>query len=185
VALTRALGDPTTETDLLWYLAIEHANLGQRAQADAHAQAAVDLLEYQGKPQAVCFAEHLQQYRQSDLGVPLGDPTATAALASAAANLQGPDTDHASPTPTVASALSESAASGPGLLRMALSAANALTQLVGSGGATVPAAVRQQRLQTCAGCEHHTGLRCRVCGCFTSVKAALPYEDCPRGKWPK
>jgi tetratricopeptide (TPR) repeat protein len=185
LALTRALGDPSTETDLLWYLAIEHANLGQRAVADAHAQAAIDLLEHQGKPQAACFAEHLRQYRQSALGVPLGGHTATTSPVSVASSLRGPGTDGASPSPAVASALSEPAASGPGLLRMALSAANALTELVVSGGDTVPAAVRQHRLQTCAGCEHHTGLRCRVCGCFTSVKAALPYEDCPRGKWPK
>ena len=185
LALTRELGDSSTETDLLWYLAIEHANLGSRVLADTHAQAAIDLLEHLGKPQAACFAEHLRKYRQSDPDVPLGSHTEPPSLMSAATRLQGSGTDRASPAAAVASSLSQPATSGPGLLRMALAAANALTKFVGSGGNTATADVRQQRLQVCAGCEHHTGLRCRVCGCFTSMKAALPYEDCPRGKWPK
>jgi hypothetical protein len=44
--------------------------------------------------------------------------------------------------------------------------------------------VYEQRLQTCAGCEYHTGLRCRICGCFTNMKANLVHEQCPAGKWP-
>ncbi len=27
-------------------------------------------------------------------------------------------------------------------------------------------------------------LRCRLCGCFTNVKARLDHEECPIGKWP-
>ena len=27
-------------------------------------------------------------------------------------------------------------------------------------------------------------VRCRACGCFTAVKARLPHEHCPAGKWP-
>jgi hypothetical protein len=67
---------------------------------------------------------------------------------------------------------------------MALSAAKALTRFVGSGLKVVPAAVQEQRLVTCAGCPHHTGLRCRVCGCFTALKTRLPSEACPLGQWP-
>jgi hypothetical protein len=29
-----------------------------------------------------------------------------------------------------------------------------------------------------------TGLRCRICGCFTAAKARLDHERCPAGKWP-
>jgi hypothetical protein len=72
---------------------------------------------------------------------------------------------------------------GPGLLRMAYSAAKSLTKFLGSGLKTVPAEQRAIRLQICQGCEHHTGVRCRVCGCFTSAKTWLPHERCPLGKW--
>ena len=37
-------------------------------------------------------------------------------------------------------------------------------------------------IRTCAGCEHHTGVRCKLCGCFTNAKAWLPHEACPLGK---
>jgi hypothetical protein len=56
-------------------------------------------------------------------------------------------------------------------------------KVVQSSETTLPEA-RDKRLQTCAGCEYHTGLRCRVCGCFTGAKAALAHEECPVGKWP-
>ncbi len=71
------------------------------------------------------------------------------------------------------------------MLRMAVTAAKAAAGFVGSGGQTVSVAVRQERLQVCRGCEYHTGLRCRVCGCFTTVKVRLPHEACPLGKWPR
>jgi len=67
---------------------------------------------------------------------------------------------------------------------MGLSAAKAMVGFVGSGFKTASAETQQQRLQVCASCEHHTGLRCRLCSCFTAVKARLPFEHCPIGKWP-
>ena len=66
---------------------------------------------------------------------------------------------------------------------MALSAAKSMAKFVGSGFKTAPPQTLQQRLQACAACDHHTGLRCRLCGCFTNVKAWLPHEQCPIGKW--
>lgn len=79
---------------------------------------------------------------------------------------------------------SASAAAGPGLLRMAFSAVKSLTKFVGSGMKTVAPSVREDRLHTCAACDHHTGIRCRLCGCFTAVKSRLPHEHCPLEKWP-
>jgi hypothetical protein len=67
---------------------------------------------------------------------------------------------------------------------MARSAAKALLQFVGSGLKTVTAETLRERLQRCAGCDYRTGLRCRICGCFTELKARLPYEECPHGEWP-
>ena len=72
---------------------------------------------------------------------------------------------------------------GPGLLRMAISATKAMAKFVGSGSKTTPNEIQRQRLATCAGCEHHTGLRCKICGCFTNPKSRMLHEDCPIGKW--
>jgi tetratricopeptide (TPR) repeat protein len=70
-----------------------------------------------------------------------------------------------------------------GLLRMGLSAAKAAAGFVASGFKTASREVQQQRLQVCSTCEHSTGLRCRLCGCFTAAKARLPLERCPIDKW--
>jgi hypothetical protein len=76
-------------------------------------------------------------------------------------------------------------ATGPGLLRMALSVAKAMGRSIGAGFKTVPEETRRRRLDLCAACRHYTGLRCRVCGCFTDLKSRLAHEDCPIGKWPR
>ena len=67
---------------------------------------------------------------------------------------------------------------------MAMSATKAMAGFAGSGFKTAPAETQRQRLQTCAACEHHTGVRCKICGCFTHVKSRMLHEDCPIGKWP-
>src|SRR5262249_31924583 len=87
--------------------------------------------------------------------------------------------------PFVSGKAGQSPARGPGVMRMAFSAVKSMAKFVGSGMKTVPKAAYQRRLQTCTPCEHHTGVRCKLCGCFTSVKAWLPHEHCPIGKWPK
>jgi hypothetical protein len=66
---------------------------------------------------------------------------------------------------------------------MALTATVSAARYAGSGFHTVPEAELRKRLNTCAACEQHTGMRCRVCGCFTNVKARMAHEKCPAGKW--
>ena len=73
--------------------------------------------------------------------------------------------------------------SGPGLLRMAVSATKAMMKFIGSGLKTTAPDIQQNRMATCQACEHHTGLRCRICGCFTNVKTRMAHEQCPIGKW--
>ncbi|WZP01265.1 tetratricopeptide repeat protein (plasmid) [Isosphaeraceae bacterium EP7] len=70
-----------------------------------------------------------------------------------------------------------------GTLRLAISAAKSMAAFVGSGFKVAPQEVYHARLAACAGCEHHTGLRCRVCGCITAAKARLGHERCPAGRW--
>lgn len=156
LAVARSVGDRAHEAALLWQAAAQHAELGRNADAVALAQSSIDLYRALGRPQARTLAEHLDRVRD-------GEAAAFAGI------LVAPS----SPPP------------GPGLLRMAFTAAQAMARFVGSGFQTTDPALRARRLQTCASCEHHTGLRCRACGCFTDAKARLPHEDCPLGKWPR
>jgi hypothetical protein len=59
-----------------------------------------------------------------------------------------------------------------------------MAQFLGSGFKTASPETSAARLAACASCGHHTGLRCRICGCFTAAKARLDHERCPAGKWP-
>lgn len=41
----------------------------------------------------------------------------------------------------------------------------------------------ERRVLACKKCEKFTGMRCRECGCFVHLKAALAVAECPLGKW--
>jgi tetratricopeptide (TPR) repeat protein len=176
--LARAVGHRKHQSELLWYLAILYADLGQRERALAAGQEAVDILEKIGAPQASWYAEHLRKYRAGEAAGPLGGAEGRPLLS--------PEVfvDAESAAGLGQAAPEAAAARGAGLLKMALSATQAMSRFIGSGFKTAPPRTVQHRLRTCAACEHHTGLRCRLCGCFTSAKARLPYEECPIGKWP-
>jgi tetratricopeptide (TPR) repeat protein len=164
LTLARTLGDRQHEANLLWHLAILQVESGQRGQAIDCGQQAIELLRTLGQPQTRVYAEHLQQYRDAE-----ADGSSLGKLSGQ--NLPG------SPLPPKHA--------GPSYLRMAVSAASALVQFVGSGLKTVPAETLEERMRRCGDCSHYTGMRCRVCGCFASLKARLPHEDCPLGQWPK
>jgi tetratricopeptide (TPR) repeat protein len=187
LSMTRQVGDRHQEANLLWLQGIQHAELGQREPAIAKAQAAVTLFGLLGKPQASWYGAYLQKYRMGlfdtwpdpvTTGVSAGaKPGAEAYLGSSlvASVMAGQSSAAAAPNkPTT----------GPGLLRMALSATKAMAQFAGSGFKTTPPEIQRQRLQTCAACEHHTGIRCKICGCFTNAKSRILQESCPIGKWP-
>jgi tetratricopeptide (TPR) repeat protein len=185
LTLARQLGDHKQEPELLWYLSIQHAQLGQRPQAIAYAEATVAFLTKLGKPQAAWYAHHLERYRKGEDGggldqhsLPGSGPTAFDEFMSG--SIVGSFTG----SPTLPPSTPQSATGNPSLLRMAFSAAKSMVKFLGSGLKTVPPSVHLQRLQTCTACEHHTGVRCRLCGCFTNAKARLAHEECPIGKWP-
>jgi tetratricopeptide (TPR) repeat protein len=163
LALARTLGDRRHEAEMLWQLAVQHAELGRQDMALAQGQLAVAVLEKMGHAHAGWFADSLRKYRDSGSEARLAPPS-------------GRD--------VVGAWVPPEPAGGPGLLRMAFSAAKSMAQFLMAGLKTVAAELHQRRLRQCATCAHHTGMRCRVCGCFTSVKAWLAHEQCPLGKWP-
>jgi len=168
--LAQAHGDRQQEPRLLWRQAIALADLKRPEQAIARAEASVAFLRADGKPEADWYEAQIHKYR-SDPSVLssskpdfMGGPIYAGAVTTAP-----PATD-----PKV----------GPGLLRMALSATKAMAAFLGSGLKTTPVDVQEARLAVCRSCSHHTGLRCRICGCFTNVKSRMAHERCPIGKWP-
>jgi tetratricopeptide (TPR) repeat protein len=188
LALTRQVGDRQQEANLLWLQAIQHAELGQREPAIARGQEAVTLFGKLGKPHASWYGAYLQKYRMglfdtwpslAATGVsagPAAGPEAYLGGSLVASVVAGQATGAAAQQPGKST-------TGPGLLRMALSATKAMAQFAGSGFKLSPPEIQRQRLQTCAACEHHTGLRCKICGCFTSAKSRILQESCPIGKW--
>jgi tetratricopeptide (TPR) repeat protein len=184
-AMARQLGDRQQAATVLWHQSIQHAELGNRELAIAKAEESITLFKLLGKPQAAWYGAQLQKFRMGLFDEP---------LAPAAAGVSTGTSPHSYLGGSIMSSVMSgqhgarpgpaSKAGGPGLLRMALSATKAMTSFVGSGFKTTPPDVQQKRIQICTLCEHHTGLRCRVCGCFTQAKTRLLHEDCPIGKWP-
>ena len=175
LSIASELGDGQHEADLLWRVAVQHSESGRRDLADEHAQAAVDLMRRLGRPQADWYAHHLAGFRSGrvDAATPGLGPRGGAADHPGSSIDMGPVASHADP-PSPRNA-------GP--LRMALSAAGSMAKFLGSGFGTAAPEVYRGRVEACASCEYHTGLRCRVCGCFTAAKARLRHERCPVGKW--
>jgi len=101
-------------------------------------------------------------------------------MVNGASSLESPDTVTGSTTEQTVTVPPPGKASWP---QMALSATKAAARFVGSGFKTVSQENYQSRMNTCLTCEHHTGVRCQVCGCITSGKAWLPTEECPLSKW--
>jgi tetratricopeptide (TPR) repeat protein len=184
LALARAAGDRQHEVTLLWQQGIQHAERGERDQAVAKARLAVDLCRNLDSNQADLLADHLQRYCHDDPAA-LAGPVREAPPAIPPGGFLG-GSIIVSSAPAAGSPVQATGGNGrgPGLLRMGLSAARSMTRFVRSGFKTAEGEVLEQRVRACAACEHHTGLRCKVCGCFTNVKTRLAHEVCPAGKWP-
>jgi tetratricopeptide (TPR) repeat protein len=185
LTLARQVGDRQQQANLLWQQGIQHAELGQRELAMARAEEAIVLFKFMGKPQAGWYGAHLQKYRMGlSEELPGGTGAGKKANASPLDYLGGSIVASVMANQSSEGPQAGGKAEGPGLLRMAMSATRAMANFIGSGMKTTPPDVQQKRLDTCAACEHHTGLRCKICGCFTNVKSRMLHEDCPIGKWP-
>jgi tetratricopeptide (TPR) repeat protein len=183
LTLARAVGDRHHQAELLWYLAVQNAALGQRDEAINRAQAALDLFQQLGNPHVGWLGENLRKYRLGDPGAGLWG-TGEAQAGSMPGAFFGTWTTGAATGQAFPGAGPGQAATGPGLLHMAIAAVKSMARFLTSGLKTVPAPTYQARLRSCAACPHHTGVRCKLCGCFTSVKAWMPHEHCPIEKWP-
>ncbi|MGO8753108.1 MAG: hypothetical protein ACLQNE_44765 [Thermoguttaceae bacterium] len=173
LALARDLDDRAHAADLLWHMAVRHAEAGRREDALSHGQAAVELLERLGNPQAQVYREDLERFRHA-VEEPGVDPNSrTLQTVSTALPFDAPPAQSASERRTTAL----------NYLRMAVSAAKGLSRFIASGLKTVDPQTLAIRREQCSRCAQYTGLRCRVCGCYTNLKLRLPYEQCPLHLW--
>jgi tetratricopeptide (TPR) repeat protein len=185
LSLARQLGDRHQEANLLWYQGIQYAELGQREPAIAKAEESIALFRTMGRPQANSYGAYLQKYRMGLVDDSAGTAAGVTVDRSPQSYLGGSMVASVmAGQSNVETPSSNKATAGPGLLRMALSATKAMAGFAGSGFKTAPIETQRQRLQTCAVCEHHTGVRCKICGCFTNAKSRMAHENCPIGKWP-
>src|SRR5262249_42295802 len=169
------------EAKLLWSLAIQHAERGQPDQACALAQTTLDLSKELDNAYVEFLADRLRQFRADGLPALLRLPDETSAARYSASK---PPTAGGGAVQAVEAPAPHQAMQEPSVVQMGLTATKALAKFLGSGLKMVSEEVRQERLQICAGCEHHTGMRCRLCSCFTSAKTRLPHQECPIHKWP-
>jgi tetratricopeptide (TPR) repeat protein len=179
LALATATGDRKQQAELLWYMAIQQAEAGRSDWSQAHAQAAVDLLEKAQDPRAAVYADHLRRFSTGSppAGAAGGSIPPSASQAAPRGELLVVQAGASNPV------TGQPPQKGPGLLKMALTATTSAVRHAGSGFRNVSEAELRRRLNTCAACEQHTGLRCRVCGCFTTFKTRMAHERCPAGKW--
>ncbi len=171
--IARQVSDRQHEAELIWQVGMVHAEAGQRDQAIVDAQEAIDLFKQMENPQADSLKGYLEKYQaeQSSAAELGSSPFLGGQIVASGWSEHGPQPGQ------------QYGAGGPGLFRMAFLAMKSMARFAGSGFKPATAAVFQKRLETCRACEHHTGLRCKVCGCFTRVKAWMPHERCPIGKW--
>ena len=175
--LAHDLKDLRDEAELNWSIAVCHEELGDRELALQFGQDAVDIFRRLESPRAPAYAEHLERFRSGHLGLgnlAQSDDNDSESIPSWA--MGGPQIDM--------STLPSGKASRPSFLKMAYSLSRSMARFAASGFKTVSREANQERLKVCSQCEQHTGIRCKLCGCFTAQKAWLPHEHCPINKWP-
>src|SRR5439155_1341683 len=115
LALAQQVGDRQHQADLLWLIAIQHGELGQRDEAVAAGQMAIAIHKDMGTPEIAEFVESLRQYSQGNAGASLRNKEA-----SPKSYYTGPTSAGAEPSSGPAQA------GGTRLLRMAFSAAKSM-----------------------------------------------------------
>ena len=73
----------------------------------------------------------------------------------------------------------------PSFFQMAKNAGASMVNHAMNSFQSVPANVKEARINICEGCEHYDSetTRCDECGCFINIKADWASEKCPIDKW--
>ncbi len=177
------MGDRHQEANLLWYQGIQLAELGRRDDAIARAQDSINLFSQLGKPQAGWYGAYLQKYRMG-LFDTWPAPAATGVAMGPQDYLGGSLVAGVMGSPPAGASTTPKSTTGPSLLAWPSPQPRPWRSSPDRDSRRPLRKSSAVRLQTCATCEHHTGLRCKICGCFTAAKSKLLQESCPIGKWP-
>jgi len=71
----------------------------------------------------------------------------------------------------------------PSLKTQAKTATKAAADFISSGFKKVARVEHDRRVEVCDSCSDLAKGRCIRCGCFMTLKAWLPSQNCPIGKW--
>ena len=169
--------DGRSDSHIAWQSAICYEELGRSDLAQAEAQRAIQLARQFELPTADRYAESLARFLQG--GTPLSSGTDESSGDSSRGNwlldepvhmvLADPSRDK---TPRPAS-----------VLQMAFTATRSMAKFAAAGFKSIHRDERDKRLDICHDCEHYTGIRCKICGCFVAAKTWLRHEACPVDKW--
>ena len=188
LGLARLVGDRMQAANLLWYQGIQYAELGQRDLAIAKAEESIALFKAMGRPQAAWYGSHLQKYRMGLYEEAPGRGTGAGVSTSPQSYLGGAIVASVMPgQPAAGQAQAASPAqqrSGPAAHGDVGNQGDGHVRRLGHEDDAPPIIQQQAKSNLCGSCEHHTGMRCKICGCFTHVKIKMAHEDCPIGKWP-
>ena len=170
-------GDGRSDSLIAWQAAICHEQLGRTDLSRAAAERAIQLARQFELPMADRYAESLARFLHGD--APLG----------AATDEQNSDPTRANwlldePVHMVLADASRGKSPRPAsVLQMAFTATRSMAKFAAAGFKSVHRDQRDARLDICHSCEHYTGIRCKICGCFIAAKTWLRHEACPLDKW--
>ena len=159
LVMARQFGDRLHEADLLWHRAIQFAELGQRDQALTEGQESVALFGRLGDPNAGSFAAALDQYRAGPADGGLATPPVSAMFGgSSSLAVRGVARAGGGPAP----------AEDDPVGRQVDGQVRRVGDEDGSGRHPADSPADPRRLPSI------TGVRCRLCGCFTASTPTAP-----------
>lgn len=175
--ITQQRGDGRSESSIAWQAAICHEQLGRTDLARVAAERAIQLGRQFELPMADRYAESLTRFLSG--GAPLSAGTDDQSSDPTRANWLLDEPVHM----VLADASRDKSPRPASVLQMAFTATRSMAKFAAAGFKSVHRDQRETRLDICHHCEHYTGLRCKVCGCFVSAKTWLRHEACPLDKW--
>lgn len=175
--ITQQRGDGRSESSIAWQAAICHEQLGRTDLARVAAERAIQLGRQFELPMADRYAESLTRFLSG--GAPLSAGTDDQSSDPTRANWLLDEPVHM----VLADASRDKSPRPASVLQMAFTATRSMAKFAAAGFKSVHRDQRETRLDICHHCEHYTGLRCKVCGCFVAAKTWLRHEACPLDKW--
>jgi tetratricopeptide (TPR) repeat protein len=169
--------DGRSNSLIAWQSAVCYEELGRSDLAQAEAQRAIQLARQFELPTADRYAESLARFLRG--GTPLSSGTDESGGDSSRGNWLLDEPVHM----VLADTSRDKTPRPASVLQMAFTATRSMAKFAAAGFKSIHRDERDKRLDICRDCEHYTGIRCKICGCFVAAKTWLRHEACPVDKW--